>query len=175
MRRFTSVFFRVLLCQSGEQREDVFPAVAQRWRCDFERSKAVVEVRAQRIFAGAAFILQVTDRHDTRLGWRALVVDDGQQTRLCGVRQRLDIFKHQSPAACFLDCWQTCVIWLHRAKEPADQRVFVHGSARDQNKFLAGAAAHSVKGVCDKGLASAGFAVNQNVTIRLSQIEDVFA
>ena len=83
--RVAAIFLGKLVRQRREQGQNILTPVAQWWRRDFECCEPIVKVGSQRVFAGPPLILQVTNGDDPRLGWRALIIDHRQQTRLCGI------------------------------------------------------------------------------------------
>ena len=111
---------------------------------------------------------------DAGFGRCTLFVHEGQQTGLCRIAERFDIFQNQRTATGFLQKRQAVPIGV-RPEKTLGQLVFLVRCAGEQHELLAGLRAHRVQRMGHQRLARPRLAVDQHMAVGLPQVENVFA
>ena len=169
----TAVFLGKLFGRAGKQRQNIFTACAQWWTNDRHSTQAVKQIGPQHVFQRFIGRVFVANRNDPGFGRHALFVDHRQQPRLQRVAEGFDIFQTQRAAPRFFDQRDIAVVGWPEHLGP--QLILSPSGTRHGDKFAPGARSYSVQRMRHKSFASACFAINQHMTICLTQIKNVFA
>ena len=170
--RVTAVFISVFFRQPREERQDVFATFTQWWNGNTQSGEPVKQIWPQSVLHGSPLLLKITNCYDPCLCGCALLIDNTQQTGLCRITKGLNILKHQRATARFFKGANTAV--LGGIKKALHQRIFINTAAADQHKLFRRARTNRMKRVGHKRFTSTRFTVDQHMTVRLAQIQNIF-